>query len=85
MTVHPTSGDFLTLGPRQPAAPDPRPVGIVSTRIDVIADYLETCPSPYVIIRGVRDVPASLGGVALLDGIPLPPELTSALSAALLG
>lgn len=86
MGMHSTGGDFLapgTVGLNDPG-PDPGPVGVVSTDPELIADYLETCPSPYVIIRSVRDVPARLGGVALLDGVHLDDALTAALSAALL-
>jgi hypothetical protein len=84
--TYPTSGDFLYPG----ASPTPPPgaerkIGIVSRDPDRVLAYLDALPvGPYVVIRDVADVPAELGGLALLDDEPVPLDLAEALSRALL-
>lgn len=64
------------------------PIGIVVADFADAAEYIlaspRGLPTPYYIIRTAADVPARLGGVALLSGAPLGDELTAALTAALL-
>jgi hypothetical protein len=77
-------GGEARYGPAVSAVVDPRPVGIVSTDIDLVADYVETTRSPYVVIRTLADVPPRLGGLALLGTEQAPLELLEAVAQALL-
>jgi hypothetical protein len=64
---------------------DVDPVGLVVESFEQARDYLElgTSPSGYVIIRTAADVPARLGGLALLTDAELDPKLRDALVRAL--
>lgn len=72
-----------------PAAAEELPIGIVVSDVADAADYIMASPrglpTPYYIIRTVQDVPARLGGLAVLRRDVWPDGLAEALSAALLG
>lgn len=84
-----TPGGFLVPEELPPPPPpgDYGPVGIVVTRLEEAVEYLSVgAPRDgYVIIRTVNDVPARLGGLAILDPAALTPAMRDALTAATLG
>lgn len=84
MNLSRTSGAFLMPG-AVPLELDRAPVGhvgIVCDDLDAVAAYLSDPLGPYVVIRSVADVPATLGGLAILTHELLTPELVEALSRA---
>lgn len=57
-------------------------VGVVCDDLDAAAAYLSPGSGPCVMIRGVADVPAELGGWVLLSPALYTEEMAAALEAA---
>jgi len=79
MGTYRTSGAFLTPDVDPPELDAAGHVGIVCDDLDAVAAYLSDPLGPYVVIRGVADVPERLGGLAILSHELLTPELSEAL------